>query len=115
MISPKAGILRFILIDAFIDVYIRSITTDTDGYLFAIFRMNTQLTFACCFISFLNSVFDTLMERSVEIADHIGPFFQALRYLIELLFYSGSKVVIHNVFEILDQEIIHNRANVCRE
>ena len=58
--------------------------------------------------------FHQRMEIFVEHFHHVGPFLFSFGHLIKLLFHTGRKVIIHNLREILHQEVIDHTTYVGR-
>ncbi len=55
------------------------------------------------------------MEGLVELFDHTGPVHGSLSDLIEILLHGGGEIEIHDVIEILFQEVIHHGTDIGGE
>src|SRR5687767_3412304 len=55
------------------------------------------------------------MERTIKFLDHFIPFDLAICNLVKLLFYGSRKMKVHDLWKIVNQEIIHQRTNICWE
>ena len=48
-------------------------------------------------------------------AHHVCPLLLAVGNLVELLLHLGGEVIVHDGGEVLDEEVVHYDADVCRE
>ena len=55
------------------------------------------------------------MEGLVEISYLFVPLHFTFGYIVELAFHLGGKVIVHNIAEILHQEVVDHRAGVGRQ
>ena len=78
--------------------------------------VNAQFALAgLVFAALLYGVVDGRLEVLVEVLEHGVPVFLSLCDGVELLLHVGGEVVVHDVREVLHEEVVYDGADVCRE
>ena len=66
------------------------------------------------FVAHVDYFLHLRVKLVVEAFHLLGPIFLSLGNLVKLLFYVGCEVIVHNLLEVLHQEIVHYYACVGR-
>ena len=94
----------------------RSITANLDRNRFTAVRINTQDTFTHTMLGLgIHRLFHQRMEILIEHIHHTVPLLLAFCHLIKFLFHTGCEVVIHNVREVIHQEVIDHNTHIGRQ
>ena len=97
------------------DLNDRTIAADLHKHRVAALRIDTELAFPY-FMFGLNgsrSLYDR-MENLIEFIDGLRPYQFAFRNRVEFFFYTGRKVVIQHIREILHQKVVYYRTDIGR-
>ena len=65
--------------------------------------------------SFVHHLVYHRLKVFVEALHHLQPFLFAFGYLVELLLHTCGEVVVHNLWEVLHQEVVNHHTDICRQ
>ena len=96
-------------------LYDRTETTDLYKDRTTSLRIKTKLTLTSLMcISAVHGVFYLRDEVIIEMMHHVCPFLLTFGNLIEVKFHLGGEIVVHDVVEVLYQEVIDHDADIRR-
>ena len=116
LVGGQLGELRLLLVLGSTNLYHRTEAADLHKHGLARLGVLAQQALAGLMLAALvHGLLDGGLELLVEVLHHLLPLFVALGNLVELLLHAGGEVVVHDVLEVLHQEVVHHDTDVGRQ